>query len=225
MRSKTIIITGASRGIGLATARRLRPLAERLVLVASRVDSFSAVRDEFGAETSFHGADFSSPEEIQSLSDELHSRLDRVDGLVNNCGVYLEKPLSASSLPEIQQQIDVNLRAPILLTHYRLPLLEKGSSPIVVNISSIAARSTPAGQAVYSASKAAVTAFSHALRKEWNPRGIRVTVIHPAGVNTWDDPEPHNLLRPENVGGLIHFLLEVDTNCQIDEVTLSALGA
>jgi len=71
---------------------------------------------------------------------------------------------------------------------------------------------------------AAVTAFSHALRKEWNLRGIRVTVIHPAGVNTWNALEPHKLLRPEDVGRLIHFIVAVDRNCQIDEVTLSALG-
>jgi NADP-dependent 3-hydroxy acid dehydrogenase YdfG len=120
--------------------------------------------------------------------------------------------------------IIVNLRAPILLTHAMLPLLEKGSRPIVMNVSSIAALSIPAGQSVYSASKAAVTAFSHVLRKEWNPRGIRVTVIHSAGVSTWNAPEPYKLLRPEDVGRLIHFILTADRNCQIDEVTLSALG-
>jgi len=225
MSKKIIIITGASRGIGLATARLLHPLAEQLVLVASRTDSFRSVQGEFGSETSFHGADLSSPEEIQSFREELSSMLDRVDVLVNNCGVYLEKQLIESSLPEIQRQIDVNLRAPILLTHKLLPLLNKGCSPIVINISSIAALSTPTGQSVYSASKAAVTAFSNSLRKELNPRGIRVVVVHPAGVNTWNDPEPNKLLRPEDVGSLIKFILEVDKNCQIDEVTLSALGA
>ena len=225
MSKKIIIITGASRGIGLATAKLLQPLAERLVLVASQQHSFRSVQGEFGSETSFHGVDLSSPDEIQSFSEDLSSRLDRVDVLVNNCGVYLEKQLIESSLPEIQRQIDVNLRAPILLTHKFLALLNKGSSSIVVNISSIAAQSTPAGQSVYSASKAAVTAFSSSLRKELNPRGIRVTVIHPGSVNTWNDPEPNKLLRPEDVGSLVKFILEADKNCQIDEVTLLALGA
>lgn len=89
----------------------------------------------------------------------------------------------------------------------------------------MAAPSTPAGQSVYSASMAAVTAFCNSLRKELNPRGIRIVVVHPAGVNTWNDPEPNKRLRPEDVGSLIKFILEADKNCQIDEVTLSALGA
>lgn len=224
MGNKTILVTGASRGIGLQTARTLKPLSSHLILAASHPESFDPVRSEFGTNTSFYGLDLSSSDEIKFFCSDLSSGIDRLDVLINNCGIYLEKQLEESAVPEIEKQIDVNLRAPILLTQELLTLLEKGENPIVINISSISARLAPAGQSVYSAAKSGISAFSSSIRKELNPLGIRVTVIHPYAVNTWNDPDAERFLRPEDMGGLIRYIIETDINCQIDEVTLSALG-
>jgi NADP-dependent 3-hydroxy acid dehydrogenase YdfG len=110
-----------------------------------------------------------------------------------------------------------------LLTKGLLPIIEKGKDPQIINISSIAALKPSKGTVIYSAVKAGVTGFSIGLRDELNPKKIRVSVIHPYGINTWNDPHPEKLLKPTDISSLVKFVIDSDPNCQIDEVTVSSL--
>lgn len=219
------IISGASRGIGLELARAAADSFDRLGLVASSQSSFESIRKDFSPDTRYYWGDFSKINDVSSIASRILTDFDSMSLLVNNCGAYLEKPFSESNLEEINRILDINWRASVNFTRVLIPLLERGDNSIIVNISSTSARSHPANQAIYSASKAALTAFSDSLRKELNPKGIRVTVIQPSGVNTWDDPNPQSLLRTQDLGQLLRAIVSADSNCQFEEITISALGA
>lgn len=218
---RTVVITGASRGIGLEIARALKDTCGSLVLIASSTASFNRVRDEFGPNVSFYGADFSSSNELQELASKLTVTHPRIDVLVNNCGVYTEASFSDTSAADLEKLLDVNARAPIVLTRLLLTQLQAGKDSIVINMSSVQASRPSENLAAYAASKAALSTFSTVLRRELNPLGIRVTTMEPGGVNTWEDPDPLGLLKPEHVAKIVLGILDLNPAVQIDEITIS----
>lgn len=217
------LITGASKGIGLAVARALRPYCSEISLVASSEGSFDNVREEFGDKTRFYAADFSNSDALRHLAADIAEKNHQLDVIVNNCGVYEEGPFRAASLLSLERMLDINTKAPITLIKLLLDQIERGTSPIVINISSIQAATKDDNLAVYAASKAALSAFSDALRKELNLRGIRVSVLQLSGVNTWNDPAPKDLLEPEQVATVVRDIVTAENNVQIQEITLSGL--
>lgn len=214
-----IVITGASKGIGREIADELK--GNNLFLVASSLSSFKDIK---GKNIRLFEADLSDSFSINKLVKEIELSTGRVDALINNAGVFISKPFETVSEKELDEQIDVNFKAMYLLCKGLLPLLEKGKEPHIINISSIAALKPSKGTVIYGAVKAGVTGLSIGLRDELNPRSIRVSVIHPYGVNTWNDPHPEKLLKPSDIARLVKFILESDPNCQIDEVTVSSLN-
>lgn len=223
-KDKIVLVTGASRGIGFAIARALKPDAEKLFLVARTKKSFDKTCDQFKKKkTIFLGSDLSSEAQIDKLVAQVKKETSRLDVLVNNAGVYLAKKFEKTTRPEINQQIAINLKGMLLLTQGLLPLLKKGKKPQIINISSIAAKASLYGESIYSATKAGVTSFSEVIRKELNPQGVRVTTIHPWGVNTWNAPNPQELLRPEDIGELVSFIVNTHPGCQIESIDCSSV--
>jgi short-subunit dehydrogenase len=223
MTKLSVAVTGASRGIGLEIARSLKDISSNLSLVASSEESFKSVRGEFGKDTQFYGADFSSVDAVAELAATLRGQHPQLDVLVNNCGVYSKAPFATLELPDIKKILDVNVTAAVALTRLLLDQLKAGSNAMIINISSIQASAPSEEHAVYAASKAALTIFSQGLRAELNPLGIRVTVLEPSGVNTWEDPNPAGLLTPTEVGQLVRTIVLQNPHCQIDEIRLSAI--
>lgn len=169
-------MTGASRGIGLAIAKSLAPSVDNLVITSKHQETLDKSASEIkGAKLTKIVANLEDEKEVLKLAQEVNKRFDKLDILINNAGVMLGKRFEKNSLEEINQLINLNLRAYILLTYHLLPLLKKGTNPQVINISSCAANAQIFGEAVYSATKAAVTAFSNVLRKELNGENVRVT--------------------------------------------------
>lgn len=218
---KTILITGASRGMGLGIAREMKKYAKNLALVASQVESFESVRQEFSANTKFYGTNFCSMQNVKSLAEQLKKDFACFDVIINNCGGYLEKNLDEVTYEEIQELVDLNLTTPMALTQALLPMLRAGKNQQLINISSISAFNPEAKATIYSASKSGLAAFSRALRKELNPEGIRVTAIYPGAVNTWNDPEPEGLLTIDDVSATVGFIVNSSAVCQFDELTLT----
>jgi NADP-dependent 3-hydroxy acid dehydrogenase YdfG len=143
--------------------------------------------------------------------------------LVNNAGTYYEGPFSELQEAHLDSMLEVNVRAPIMLTRMLLDQIKAGESSLVVNISSVQASRPSENLAAYAGTKAALSAYSAALRKELNPLGIRVTTIEPSSVNTWSDPDPKQLLDPKDVAELVRMIVTQDPAVQIDEISISGI--
>ncbi len=220
--NRKIIITGAARGIGAATTKRLSQQGHDLFVVASRAESFLENPDFNDIACPQFAANFAELDAIDELVATIKCHTNTMDVVINNLGTYSENVLLDVPRTDFSYIMDVNFRGPAYFTQQILPLLKNSPHGQIINICSIATEAPSANTAVYSASKAALSNFSKALRKEVNPQGIRVTTIHPAGVNTWNDPNPHGLLHADDMAKLVSFIVNTEAHCQIDSVTLSA---
>jgi NADP-dependent 3-hydroxy acid dehydrogenase YdfG len=177
---KVIAITGASSGIGEATARLLAQRGARVVVGARRTDRLealvAAIRAE-GGTAEYRALDVTSREDVEAFVAFAESRFGRVDVIVNNAGVMPLSPLEALKVEEWDRMIDVNIRGVLYGIAAGLPLFRRQGGGQFVNVSSIAAhRVVPTG-AVYCATKFAVNAISEGLRQESGD--IRVTIVSP----------------------------------------------
>ncbi len=187
-RDKVAIITGASSGIGEATARRLAESGARVVLAARRVERLEALAADIELR---EGAALVAPTDVtdvRSVRQLARTALDafgRIDILINNAGIMPLSPISKLKVEEWDRMIDVNIKGVLYCVAATLPtMLEQGSGHII-NVSSVAGRRPFPSGAVYSATKFAVRAISQGLRLELSStEGIRVTDIEPGVVAT-----------------------------------------
>jgi short-subunit dehydrogenase len=195
-----VLITGASRGIGFAEAKEFKD--DELFLVASSLDSF---KDDFFKGKNLFGYDLRSSDNVIKLAEEIKSKTDKIDLLINNVGIITLKRFEDMSVDEINSQIDLNLKSHILLTKELLPLLMKSENPHIIFMSSMAAKTGVIGETVYAATKAGISKFAEILRKELQGR-INVSVIHSWGVNTFGS-KVESLLKPEDVAKVVRFIV------------------
>jgi len=190
IKGKVIIVTGASSGIGEATARQFAREGAKVVLAARRVDRLELLAQEIiamgtGTEAFVVQADLSKLEDIQSLINQTLEKYARIDVLVNNAGFgrldWLEK---LDPLKDIQSQFDVNVLGVIQTTRQALPVMMKQRSGHIINMCSMAGLVATPTYTIYAACKHAVHGFSEALRREVKPWGIDVSMIYPGGVTT-----------------------------------------
>ena len=188
LKDKVAIITGASSGIGEATARRLAESGARVVLAARRVERLEAL----AADIEHHQGtalvaptDVTDERSVQRLARRALDAFGRIDILINNAGIMPLSPISKLKVAEWDRMIDVNIKGVLYCVAATLPtMLEQGSGHII-NVSSVAGRRPFPSGAVYSATKFAVRAISQGLRLELSPiKGIRVTDIEPGVVAT-----------------------------------------
>jgi NADP-dependent 3-hydroxy acid dehydrogenase YdfG len=178
--SKVVLITGASSGIGEATARRLAASGHRVVLGARRTDLIAAITKDIQADggTADHRElDVTSLESMRSFVESTHDRYGRVDVLVNNAGIMALSMLDALKVDEWNRMIDVNIRGVLHGIAAVLPLMRSQRAGHIVNIASVSGHRVDPTAAVYSATKFAVRAISEGLRQE--SRDLRVTVVSP----------------------------------------------
>ena len=190
IKGKVVIVTGASSGIGEATARQFGREGAKLVLAARRVDKLEALAQEIlamgsGAETFVVQADLSKLEDIQALIKQTLDKFGRIDVLVNNAGFgRLDWLENLDPVKDIQSQFDVNVLGVIQTTRQALPVMMKQRSGHIINMCSMAGLVATPTYTVYAACKHAVHGFSEALRREVKPWGIDVSMIYPGGVLT-----------------------------------------
>ena len=201
------LVTGASSGIGAATAVSLAGLGAKVALVARRTDRLSDLANRLqadGATAVVITADVTKQSEADKAVAETVSELGRLDTLVNNAGVMLLGPVIDAPVEEWERMVQINVLGLLYCTHAALPHLlraaEDGPRRVadLVNISSVAGRETRNGSGVYNATKHGVGAFSDALRKEITTRHVRVSLIEPGAVDT--ELASHN--RPEILAGI-----------------------
>ncbi len=177
-------VTGASSGIGAATAIALSRAGATVALAARRRDRLDALAEQLEGESSIHEVDLSDEQQARSFIEAAHSEHGALHVLVNNAGLMLLGPVVASDLADWRRMLDVNLWGLLVCTHTALPLIAQSGGGDIVNISSVAGRRADAGAAVYNMTKFGVHAFSEALRQEALHADVRVTVVAPGFVDT-----------------------------------------
>jgi NADP-dependent 3-hydroxy acid dehydrogenase YdfG len=198
------LVTGASSGIGEATARHLAGLGAEVALVARRRDRIEALAKELGGRTLVIEADVTERAQAEAAVQRTVDELGRLDTLVNNAGVMLLGPIGDAPVEEWEQMVQVNVLGLLYCAKAALPhLLDAAESgerrtADLVNVSSVAGRVVRQGSGVYNATKHAVGAFSESLRQEVTKRHVRVGLIEPGAVAT--ELAGHN--RPEVLEGL-----------------------
>jgi short-subunit dehydrogenase len=193
--SRVMLVTGASSGIGEATARRLaREPRSSLVLVARREERLQALTDELGG--SFLALDLvddDAPERIRDHVLETHGRLDL---LVNNAGASWRARFAEGGYENVQRTMAINFDAQVRLTDALLPLLRSSAPSAIVNVASTAARVARAGTGAYSASKFALAGWSDALWAEEVAHGVHVGLVLPGFISTEGFPQSELTDKP-----------------------------
>jgi NAD(P)-dependent dehydrogenase (short-subunit alcohol dehydrogenase family) len=174
-----VIVTGASSGIGQATARALSARGAHPVLAARRADRLATLSAELGNALSLQ-TDVTVPEDIRALIDTTLSTYGRIDGLVNNAGVSLHHTIEGLDLARFAEVLDLNVVGVVALMQAVLPAMKRQHFGRIVNISSGTTRMALPGVGAYAASKAAVNMLSDVARKEFAPDGILVSVVLPS---------------------------------------------
>ncbi len=212
---RRVVLTGASRGIGRASALRLAGAGARVLAVSRDADALARLAfDAKGRAGRIfpHSCDVTKTDEVAALAEMAEKRLEGVDALVNNAGAGVFKELESLSVEEFSATVSVCLTAPFMLTRALCPMLEAAKGE-VVNVSSISAVSGFPGAAAYCAAKAGLEGLSRALVEELRPRGIRLTIVRPGACATdmWKsipgEFDFDEMIPPDLVAEAIEFLL------------------
>jgi NADP-dependent 3-hydroxy acid dehydrogenase YdfG len=180
--NRVAVITGASSGIGEATARALAADGYRVALLARRADRIQALADELGHGALAIEADVTDRDSLVAAARRVQNELGGADVLVNNAGVMLLAPFTSEQREEQRQMVEVNLLGAMTATEVFLDQLRDAGGDLV-NISSVAGRTARAGNAAYAATKWGMNGWSEALRQELQP-DVRVIVVEPGAVAT-----------------------------------------
>ena len=184
---RTVAITGASSGIGEATALAVTAEGASVALAARRKDRIDKLAERIesgGGRAVAIEADVSEEEQARGFVETAHRELEGIDALVNNAGVMLLGPVEGANTDEWRRMVDVNVLGLLYCTHAAIPLIRESGGGDIVNVSSVAGRQATLGAAVYNFTKWGVTGFSEALRQEALHSGIRVTCVEPGFVET-----------------------------------------
>lgn len=195
------LITGASSGIGRATALSMAKRGATVIAVARREDRLVSLVEEMGgAPHSYVVCDVADLEQIKALARTVAERTHRLDVLVNNAGIASGGPLSGSTPEDVEKVIRTNLLGPIWCIQELLPLVEKApkkdGGPMIVNLASIAGRVPVPGSGIYTATKFGLVGFTEAIWGEMRDRGIAVMVVNPGFVHTEGFPMDPLLANP-----------------------------
>ena len=185
-KDKTVIITGGSEGVGAAAARRFADAGANLMLVArgkKKLEEIAAdLRDKTRVE--LFAMDVSDPEACINLFKKTEYEFGRIDVLVNNAGYHERGPVESVAADDLGRMIDVNLKAPIVLTRLALPYMRESGGGAIINVASLAGRTPVPGSATYSASKFGLRAFTFSLEEEIRGSKIKLGVVSPGPIDT-----------------------------------------
>ncbi|WP_243041581.1 SDR family NAD(P)-dependent oxidoreductase [Dyella sedimenti] len=232
------LVTGASSGIGEATALALAEAGAKVAIAARRRDRLEALAGKLralGAEPTVLVADLASEAEARRIVEETEAHYGRLDILVNNAGVMYLEPVEQADLGRWRHMLELNVLSLIASTQAALPGMRARRDGHIVNISSTAGRVANPNAAAYSATKFGVVAFSEALRREVYPHNIRVSVIEPgvvetelrdhighaevkANLNAWADSMRQ--LQGRDVAEVIAFCVSRPAHVNINEVLM-----
>jgi len=233
---KIVLITGASSGIGEATARELAAAGARLFIGARRSERLKALAQELGAQVDWRELDVTDPDSFGAFAEAAEARFGRIDVLVNNAGIMPLSPLAALKRDEWTRMIDVNIHGVLNGIAAVLPRFVARGNGHVVNVASVGAHLVLPTAAVYCATKYAVWAITEGLRQEHDD--IRATIISPGVVatelgNDITDPQVAAALKdwrqksltPDAIARAIHYALAQPEGVDVNEVIVRPTAA
>jgi NAD(P)-dependent dehydrogenase (short-subunit alcohol dehydrogenase family) len=231
---RAALITGASSGIGLAIARTLGKEGYALTIAARRPEKLEASAEQLrgeGFEVQSIPANMTNESEIVGVFQKHRDTHHRLDVLVNNAGVGIGAPMEEIQTKYLDMQLAVNLRALIIGTREGLPLLrraaEEHGKALILNTASIAGKSGQAWLSVYAATKGAVINFTQSTHREVGGAGIQCTALAPGFVDTpmtdfaKAQVPAEEMIRPEDIGEAVRFLLHTSPNCHVPEIVFT----
>lgn len=236
--NKTAIITGASSGIGQATAKELASKGFNIMLAARREERLQELKQEIeqlGGKAQYLVTDVTSAEQMSALAEAALNHFGRIDVLVNNAGLMPLSFMNKLKISEWDQMVDVNIKGVLYGIAAVLPHMEKQKEGHIVNISSVAGHDITPGSAVYSGTKFAVRAITEGLRQEIDPSmKIRVTIVSPGAVatelvNTITDEDildgfkngpEMKFLEPEDIARAITYAVEQPDYVDVNEILI-----
>jgi short-subunit dehydrogenase len=237
MAERAAIVTGASRGIGRALAETLGEAGYGLTISARKPDRLEQVASELrerGLDVEHVAANMADEEAIRGVVERHRERFGRLDVLVNNAGVGIGAAAGEHQTKFIDMQLGVNLRAIVIFYRECLDMLRTAGgehrNALVVNLASIAGKSPAAWLSVYSATKAAVIAYTQAMNKELNGDGIKSVAFCPGFVDTdmtdfvKESVPPEQMLKTSDIAAALRFLLDVSPACVVPEVIFQRPG-
>lgn len=187
IQGKVVVITGASSGLGEATARMLSAMGATVVLGARRLDAIQKIATELSTEGGKALAvrtDVVIRDQVQNLVDSAVHAFGRVDVLINNAGLMPHSPLDRLKIADWEQMIDVHLKGLMYGIAAALPHMIRQKSGHMIMVSSVAGHKVRPGSAVYAATKTAVRVIAEGFRQEVKPHNIRTTILSPGAVVT-----------------------------------------
>jgi short-subunit dehydrogenase len=237
MPDRAAIVTGASRGIGLALAEVLGESGHGLTLVARRPDTLEATAERMrarGFEVEPVAANLADEEAIRHVVSRHRERFGRLDVLVNSAGVGVGAAAGEHQTKHVDLQLDVNVRAIVIFYRECLEMLRAAGaehrSALVVNLASLAGKSPQPWLSVYAATKAAVIAYTQAMNKELNGEGIKSVAFAPGFVDTdmtdfiKGQVPPEEMIKTADIAEALHFLLRLSPAAVVPEVIFQRPG-
>lgn len=185
-KDKTVIITGGSAGVGAATALKFADAGANLMLVARGKKKLEAIaeglRDKSRVE--IYAMDVSDTDACVNLFKKAEFEFGRVDILVNNAGYHVRGALEDVPAAELGKMVDVNLRAPVMLSRLAVPYMREAEGGVIINVGSLAGRTMVPGAATYAATKAGLHSLTYSLAEELHGSGIKVALVSPGPIDT-----------------------------------------
>lgn len=234
MAERAALVTGGSSGIGLAIARELGRQGYGITLSARRPEKLAVAAEGLrgeGLDVADVPATMTEESELTKLAEAHRERFGRLDVLVNNAGVGIGEAMHELTTKKVDLQLDVNVRGIVLMTRECLPMLREAGAEtrkaLIVNMASIAGVTPQPWLSVYSATKAAVLAWSRSTQREVSSDGIQVTALAPGFVDTAmtdfvkGQIGAENMIRPEDLALAVRLLLETSPNCLIPEIVFA----
>lgn len=227
------IVTGASRGIGAAIARRLAADGARLVLLARSEAPLRALAEEIGGGAMAIVCDVADASAVsRALTAVSAMAPDGPDLVVNNAGAFLVAPAQDTSIEDFRRTLEINLTAPFAIARAFLPAMLRRGSGHIVTIGSIADRVAFPGNAAYAASKHGLRALHEVWRAEFRGTGVRATLVSPGPVDTelWDPIDPDRqggftpraqMLDADSVADAVRYVVTAPESLNVDELRLS----
>lgn len=232
LNNKTVVITGASEGIGKAIALQLAKEQTQLVLIARNRDKLQAVAElaqqQGASSVGIYACDISQTASLTSTCEQLLHEFPAVDVLINNAGVWQKQmPIDEVSPKTVDEVIATNLSALIHLTRLLLPTLRQQQTAAVINVVSKSGVLAQAGQSVYTASKYGVRGFTEVLKEDLKNTVVKVAGVYQSGTKTQmfekagESIDTEHLTEPDDLAAVIAFMLKQPKNIWLHDVRIS----
>lgn len=226
---KIMLVTGGGRGLGAAICETLATAGATVIAADIQMALTEKMAGELrdrGLEVMALPLDITDDTQVETIVQKMVDQYGRLDGLINNAGTDVTLPVEELAIDDWDRVMQVNLRAPFVLSRAVFPVMKQQGSGHIVNVASTAAKRTWANASVYHASKWGLLGFSHALHVEGRPHGVKVTAVIAGGMRTpflldrFPDLDPQVLQDPKNVAETIRYVLLQPAETVIPEVTV-----